>query len=1441
MLPIQSPIECAFPLSSMQREMVFKNLLGEATGVYVQQLVIGFDETLDLSLLHRAWRVVVQRHDVLRTAFDSNGAEPLQRVHRWADFPLKVRTLDGLSANATQDFIEDFLQKDRAEGFAISALPLFRLNIFKHADRSHTLVWTYHHALLDGRSRLLILKEVFATYETLGIGGESRLPAPHPFREYIDWLGHQDWTASQSFWKQTLKGFTTPTDLRVGRTSNLAVAARPSSRETELSPAVSGLLGEFAAKHEITLNTLVQGSWALLLSRYSGERDVVFGATRACRHFQAEADSRIGVFINTLPMRVKVDPAMPLLGWLREVRAAWNALREHEHTPPHLIRQWCQLAGTGPLFETMVVFEKHRVVDQELREKSIAGASRFRLVERTGCPLGLSAYGGQQITLRLEYDANRYDDETVARMLGHLQVLLESMLRTPDFLLRDIEILTSDEKRLLEEINDTQRPYPDQRCIHELFEEQVEKTPDAVAVEFNNERLTYRTLNHEANRLARRLRAYGVKSDDLVGLYIERSPSLVIAVLAVLKAGGAYVPLDRTSPAARLGYVIEDSRLCLLLTQSKLRNQLPASDAAVWCLDNDVTELERPCGNLPPVATSDSLAYVIYTSGSTGKPKGALIPHRGVVNYLTWCIDAYDVRGGRGAPVQSPLSFDLTVTSLFSPLLTGEAVHLVPEEQGIEGLGALFARKSGFSLVKITPAHLEFVGHQLSSSHADGCTKALVIGGENLTSEHVAFWREHAPKTTLFNEYGPTETVVGCCVYQIPSGGLPSALIPIGRPIANTHIHVLDDELRRVPVGVPGELHIGGAGLARGYLNRPELTREKFIPNPFPAYPGELLYKSGDLVRVRADGNLEFLGRIDQQVKVRGYRIELGEIEAALAAHPVVRDALVATFGPPGRNQGLVAYVVMQKGRSLSLSEVQEYLKDKLPDYMIPGTLMTLPALPLTANGKVDRKALPLPFQSDARARRQEHVAPRCENEARMVRLWEELLRVRGIGVHDNFFELGGHSLLAASLAVRIAKEFGQKLSLAALAEASTVDRVVALLNETRVRSVLIPLQPHGARPPFFCVHGIGGEALSYVALAKHFPQDQPFYAIEAPVWDWPRGQFPSVEVAAARYVEEVRRVQPSGPYYLGGYSSGGTLALAMAHQLEGAGHEVRLLCVLDHRPFNLQRSGPACDLRLLLAAVRNAGYWLVDDGLDVGISIVARRLCRKARSFWHRLWNLCSSSKNEPAPDDVIDIAGLPQSAVDFIASHLNALLRYVPTPFQGHVSLHRARARPLFRLEGLDLGWSALAGAGVDVNSIPGSHDNLLKEPRVIQLARDVAKSLRDAQDGNAPDDLAPETAVVETEISEQTVVVPTAMPTPSSSVLGPQLLKLPRSAQSARLQASRLWAVGAPRLMFYGTLFSIVAAGFLEWCGGWLTEPLQADLSWISDQFGWLPDST
>ncbi|MCB0155794.1 MAG: amino acid adenylation domain-containing protein [Anaerolineae bacterium] len=1066
---MEDKIEAGYPLSSMQQGMLFHSRYHPHSGVDIEQMVITLPEKVEVIALHQAWQTVIDRHAVLRTAFRWEGLDqPLQQVYQQIEVPLAQYDWRHLADSAQEAQFEAHLAADRSRGFTLAHPPLLRLALFWLGEAHYRCLWTFHHILLDGRSFPTILAEVFDIYDALRQGQTLSLAAPPPYRFYIDWLQQQDHNQSALFWRELLQGHTSPTPFAVDQPS--PEPAQPGStyneQEIRISEALTSHLRTLAEQHNLTLNTFVQGAWAVLLSRYSGEADVVFGATRACRRSSVEqAEKIVGLFINTLPLRIKVAPDQMLLAWLQNLRAQQLAIRPHEHTPLANIQAWSDVPGRLPLFESILVFENFQL-DTVMKQRGGAWLKRtIRLLEQTNYPLTLNGYAGSQLLLKISYDCHRFTEAVIERMLGHLEMLLTGMATDLEQPLKQLPLLTAAERRqILVEWNNTQRDYPPEATLQQLFEAQVARTPQAIALTFAETALTYDALNEQANQLAHHLRSLGVGPEVLVGIFMERSLEMVISIYAVIKAGGAYVPLDPDYPAERVAFMLADAAVPVLLTQQKLRNALPESTARVICLDSEQANLAAHSSENPiSEVTAAQLAYVIFTSGSTGQPKGVMNTHRGICNRLFWMQEAYQLTPADRVLQKTPFSFDVSVWEFFWPLLVGARL-VIAEPGGHKDPDYLVnvIIEQQITTLHFVPSMLKIF---LDAEQVAACRslKRVICSGEALPYELQQRFFE-CLAAELHNLYGPTEAAVDVS-YWVCHNDPSRTIVPIGRPIANTQLYILDAALQPVPIGVAGELHIGGVQVARGYLNRPELTAERFIDSPFALNEAhndgdnsksELppivhrqkpkLYKTGDLARYLPDGAIEYLGRMDYQVKIRGFRIELGEIETILAQHPAVKTNLVvASETAQMADKRLIAYVVPTQTQPPTVSDLRSFLSKKLPDYMVPTMFVMLEAMPLTPNGKINRRGLPAPNLARPELT-QVYVAPRSEIEEALANIWLQLLPVERVGIYDDFFELGGHSLLATQTIARIQQRFQVTLPLQTIFDTPTVAELAVRL-----------------------------------------------------------------------------------------------------------------------------------------------------------------------------------------------------------------------------------------------------------------------------------------------------------------------------------------------------------------------------------------------------------
>ena len=1032
------------PLSFAQQRLWFINKLEPNSPAYNIAIAIRIKGQLNEVALAQSLKEIIRRHKVLRTSFKALNGEPVQVIlereaeDRGRYFPLPN----------SESEIQSFLVQEGQQPFDLAEVGLFRTKLLRLDAEESILIITMHHIIFDGWSAGVLIREVAALYKAFLTGEPS--PLPELTIQYVDyaywqreWLKGEILESQLAYWKQQLGGNLPVLNLPADYPRPTVSTFRGARQTLVLPEVLRGGIKELSQQEGVTLFMILLAAFKTLLFRYTHQDDILVGSPIANRNL-AEIQGMIGFFVNTLVLRSNLSGNPCFKELLKRIRRVALDAYSHQDLPFEKLVEELQpdrsLSHT-PLFQVMFALQNFPMPNLE-----VAGLNlQVQEVDTGTAKFDLTLFvedRGRELVAIFEYNSDLFKATTITRMLGHFQTLLEGIVANPNQRLSDLPLLTEVERnQLLIEWNQTRTDSSHNLCIHQLLEEQVERTPDAVAVIFGNQQLTYRELNQRANQLAHYLQKLGVKPEVFVGICVERSIEMLVGLLGILKAGGAYVPLDSTYPKERLAFMLEDARAPVLLTQQRLLEIIPFHSGKVVCLDTNWQEIGKEISeNSVSNVCADNLAYVIYTSGSTGKPKGTLIHHRGLVNYLTWCTKAYSVEQGEGSPVHSSISFDMTITGLFSPLLVGRKVELLPGDKGIENLATVVRNKFNFSLIKITPAQLELLSHQLLPQEAAGKTRAFIIGGENLLAESIAFWQKNAPDTMLINEYGPTETVVGCCIYQAKDK--QSGAVPIGRAIANTQLYILDRYLHPVPVGIPGELYIGGAGVARGYLHRPDLTAERFIPNPFLA--GERLYKTGDLARYRADGIIEYLGRIDHQVKIRGFRIELAEIEAVLSQHPKVRECAILA-----KCDRLIAYAVLHPGETLTVSELRNYLAEKLPEYMVPSALVTLDEMPLTVNGKIERQALPS-LESLRPELEVVYVAPQTELEQIIATIWQEVLHLEKVGIYDNFFDLGGHSLLIVQVHSTLQARLERNISMVEMFKYPTIELLAKHLSFNR-------------------------------------------------------------------------------------------------------------------------------------------------------------------------------------------------------------------------------------------------------------------------------------------------------------------------------------------------------------------------------------------------------
>ena len=1045
----------SYPLSSMQMGMLYHSLRDRSSGVDIEQICCAMEEGLDVHAFKRAWAKVVELHAVLRTSFEwEDVSEPIQIVHPKVCPPFVEQDWRELPDPEQRSKFSALLAADRQAGFDLSSPPLTRFHLVRLDDQRYQFLWTFHHALLDGRSFPIVLEDLDSLYRAEHKGETLHLAERRPFRDYLDWLANVDFDESQPYWKSLLAGFTHPTRLRVDECSRPVEPRENGYAEVRFSFAQdeTASLQVFAQEQGVTLNTLLHAGWAILLSRYSGEDDVVFGCTRACRPTSLTgANQMVGLFINTLPIRTSVKPERPLLAWLKELRSQWTQMRPHEHTPLASVQAWSDLQRGLPLFESIVVFENSSL---NARMRSQGGSWLNRKITyhgQTNFPITVMGYLDAELLIVIGHDPRRFSHDLVTRMMGHLRTLLLGMVMNPQARIDQVPMLTEAERReLIHERNPTVN-HEVHSCLHELFEAQADRRPEAIALVCDGQCLTYGQLNSQANRLAHRLRTMGVAPQVLVGLCVERSNEMVVSLLAINKAGGAYLPIDLAYPPDRLAFILSDAQAPILLTQSSLKGTLPPTAARVVCVDEVLAEDSTfdQEENLGAIARPDDLAYVIYTSGTTGKPKGSLITHRNVVRLFLATDAWYRFDENDVWTLFHSCAFDFSVWEIWGALLYGGQLVVVPYlvSRSPEAFYDLLSVARVTVLNQTPSAFRQLIAAEDVVGQKELALRYVIFGGEALEMQSLRPWyRRHGDQhPRLINMYGITETTVHVTYRPLSQHDLESGSV-IGEPIPDLQVYVLDTALQLAPIGVPGEMYVGGAGLAWGYLNRPELTRSRFLPNHITGDAEGRLYKTGDLARLLPGKDIEYLGRIDDQVKIRGFRIELGEIESLLCQHPAVIEAVVVSREETPRDKRLVAYLVAG-APAPGIRELREHLKKQLPEYMLPAAFVFLDKFPLTNNGKIDRQALPMP-EGERPELGSPYTAPCCPAEKILAEIWAKVLRVERVGTRDNFFELGGDSILSIQI-ISLARQAGWRVTPKQLFEHQTIAELAQVAQVT--------------------------------------------------------------------------------------------------------------------------------------------------------------------------------------------------------------------------------------------------------------------------------------------------------------------------------------------------------------------------------------------------------
>ncbi|MEH1937180.1 MAG: amino acid adenylation domain-containing protein [Nostoc sp.] len=1319
---------------AQQRLWLLAQLQGSSAS-YNMPMALQLDGNLNIDALHSSLAYLLNRHDSLRMHFLAVAGQPQIAIKNLDDIEvLKVQDWRNLDEHPQSPTIQHFLDAHVQEPFDLNTGPLFKTKLVQLKEQKYVLLINMHHIISDGWSMGVFVRELRQVYTAFAQGKTPNLaPLPIKYSDYANW--QRNWLQGEvletqiNYWKNQLKDAPPLLELPTDYPRPALQSYRGDRSGYSLSPDLTLAIKTLSQQQGASLFMTLLAAFSILLSRYSRQEDLCIGSPIANRT-HSHTEGLIGFFVNTLILRNQIKPEQSFIEFLQQTRQTCLDAYSHQDMPFEYLVEQLQPERSmshNPLFQVMLALENNESPDLSLPGLDIEWLPLTYPFAKFDLAI-LVIESDNQLNLTWEYATDLFEKNTIQRMAEQFEVLLQGIVDNSRQPINTLPLMTAPELLQLQRCNQTQSDYLHNKTLVEIFEQQVAKNPNNLALVFesctkgNREQgignsnglktLTYQQLNQKANQLAHYLiQNYQIQPESLIGICVERSLEMIIGVLGILKAGGAYVPIDPNYPKERIGFMLKDSGTLVLLTQSFLLDQLPIANlenpCRIICLDEE-TFTEALKENPSLQSTPNDLAYVIYTSGSTGRPKGVMIEHRAIVNLSLAWAETFQVQHDNRLLQFGSFSFDLSVAEIATTFVTGACLYLANKETLLPSQTLVdFLTDHKISHGFLSPSALSVLPQATLPD-----LQCLTVGGEACSAELVAQW---GVGRRLFNCYGPTESTVNAAIALChPNGKKP----PIGQPLSNIRIYILDAHNQPLPPGIPGELCIAGVGLARGYLNRPDLTAEKFIKIDLFGKT-ERIYKTGDLARWRVDGNLEYLGRIDDQIKLRGFRIELGEIESILLQHPSVKEAIVTLYKTES-NQSLIAYLT---GITTDLSaQLKNHLKSRLPDYMIPAQIIVLNELPLTPNSKIDRKALPLPNSVIEGL----YEAPRNEVEQQLTQVWSAVLERQEIGIHDNFFDLGGHSLLAIKLLNNIQQVFEQQLSLSSLFQNPTIAQLAEQLCNTEVQQLnsdLLLLQPQGEATPLFFLPGANGHSFYFRDLAINLGTERPVYGLETPGRDGSNPLPESVAAHATQLIELLHQQQPKSPYILVGYSSGCAVALEMASQLEQQGETVSLLAILD--------AGLVSQPEYLTNRTDIDWIWQSIQRIQAlkGVSLGLEYSHLAAQNDDQARWDL--------AAEYLYRYNILPEhSTISLLKTNLKVMkvltlnyANYRPTHLiSAPIVLFRAQEVQEIVLQELqafsdynlpDWGWQAYTQKPVKVISVPGNHGQMLYEPNVKLLA--------------------------------------------------------------------------------------------------------------------------
>jgi amino acid adenylation domain-containing protein len=1327
-VPVQSDIQSA-PLSFAQQRLWFLDQLEPNSIAYNLRRKVRLTGTIQVDALQKALDAIVVRHKALRTTIRSIDGSPSQIIGEPRPVDLKIINLASLSAQGREIQLKDAIKDEIQRRFNLSKDLMLRGTLIYISEREHILILSMHHIASDGWSTGILMRELATLYESFSTGNTLSLP---PLQiQYADfavwqrqWLQGENLSKQLSYWKERLSDAPAALDLPIDRPRPSVRTYHGRKQATILPASLYEAIRRLGQQQGSTLFMTLLAAFNVLLYRYTRQEDILIGTPIAGRT-RVEIEPLIGFFVNTLVLRTDLSGNPTFRDLLRRVRKIALEAYTHQDLPFEKLVEELQPERSlshSPLFQVMFVLQNTPRSAWELPGLTI---TPFDTDTDTPAKFDLvlaASEKGKELHVRFKYNSDLFDDTTITRMQNHFQSLLEGIVADPDQRLSDLPLLTTAEKnQLMTKSKATPAEHHQEKCIHQLFEAQVERTPDATAVIFDEQRLTFRELNQRSNQLAHYLQKHGIGPEKMVGLCVERSLQMVIGLLGILKAGGAYVPLDPKYPQERLERILANTEAKVLVAQTQTLQRIPVGNRRAIDLDGDWNKISLESGeNLENLTSPENLAYVIFTSGSTGSPKGVMIQHSSLVSFTATALDVYEMKSSDRVLQFASISWDTSVEEIFPTLCCGATLVLRTSDM-VTSNSAFVEKCREWSITIINLPAAFWHGFSVSDLESLALVRSMriiLIGGEKAHGDQLLRWQkcEGRQPIRFINGYGATEATAVTTICELSTFPVTDTAlreVPIGRPLPNAETYILDQDLQLVPIAIAGELHIGGFGLARGYLDQPDLTSQKFVPNPFNDKPGSRLYRTGDLARYLPDGNIEVLGRIDHQVKIRGFRIEPEEVELVINQFPGVRESLVVALENTESEKRLVAYVIVEDSQELKLNKLRDHLQQTLPEYMLPSAYVTMENFPLTPSGKIDRSKLPAPEEATATDAR-DYVEPRNELEFQVTKIWEKTLGVKPIGIRDNFFQLGGHSLLGVKLFSQLEKLTGKRLALATLFQAQTIEKLTEILQDAGWKptlSSLVPIQRKGSKPPLYCVHPADGNVVEYSSLSQYLGTDQPFYGLQAQGLEGNGGTINRVEDMAVHYIQEIRDFQPQGPYYLAGHCFGGIIALEMARRLQAEGEEVAFLGLLDTWAPGYPKVLP------LPTRVYNKINYHVQHLRSIEPKEKLKYLLYKA----HKVFRRKIRPLTLPKPIREVRMAGR-----EAIVAGRQALRNInVPQDYAGKVTLFRATDRTFRVCPEPTLGWRDFLTGELEVIDIPGDHAIVLK-PAVEILAQKMAACL-------------------------------------------------------------------------------------------------------------------